>query len=152
MIWIVEGSTATGSPAAFVTETVAYDVSSLCQVAHERGLFEEAAMLDSFLELDRPLRTLSQESALIGVRKAQVKLAAHYLYAGDAAKARRIAEDMSHEPLERLRTIRDALGRVETKDFWEIIDRGRNFEYMPQELKACLPTFFSWFDVAVDAG
>ncbi len=128
----------------FVTETVAYDVSTLCQVAHERGLTEEGDMLDSFLELDRPLRTLSQESALVGVRKAQVKLAAHYLTAGDANKARRIAEDMSHEPLERLRAIRDALGRVETKDFWEIIDRGRNFEYMPAAPRARLPEFFGW--------
>jgi hypothetical protein len=134
----------------FVTETVAYDVSSLCQVAHERNLAEEAAMLDSFLELDRPLRTQSQESALVGVRKAQVKLAAHYLHAGDAAKARRIADDMSHEPLERLRAIQGALGRVETKDFWEIIDRGRNFEYMPAGPRACLPEFFGWLGVGAD--
>src|SRR5690606_39895947 len=46
----------------FVTETVAYDVSTLCQVANERGLAQESAMLDSFLRLDRPLRTRSQES------------------------------------------------------------------------------------------
>jgi hypothetical protein len=128
----------------FVTETVAYDVSTLCQVAHEKGLPEEAAMLDSFLELDRPLRTLSQESALIGVRKAQVKLAAHYLAEGAKEKARRIADDMSHEPIERLRAIRDALSRVETKDFWEIIDRGRNFEYMAAPQRACLREFFGW--------
>ena len=69
----------------FVTETVAYDVSSLVQSAHELRVAEEAAMLDSFLELDRPLRTQQQESALVGVRKAQVKLAAYYLARGQEA-------------------------------------------------------------------
>jgi hypothetical protein len=128
----------------FVTETVAYDVSALCQVASERGLVEETSMLDSFLKLDRPLRTRSQESALIGVRKAQVKLAAYYLSRGEADKARRIAADMSHEPRERLWAIRDALTQVHSKDFWEIVDRGRNFEYMPAPQRECLPEFFDF--------
>ena len=35
------------------------------------------------------------------------------------------------------------LERVTTKDFWEIIDRGRNFEFMPPEQRAALGTFFA---------
>ncbi len=135
----------------FVTETVAYDVSSICQVAHELGVQEEPEMLDSFLELDRPLRTKSQESALVGVRKAQVKLAVYYLSQGVAGEAKRIADDMSHEPKARLRAIRDALSSVTTKDFWEIIDRGRNFEYMPEAQRACLPEFFGWLGIDASA-
>ena len=46
-------------------------------------------------------------------------------------RARAIAADMRDEPEERLRAIRRQLENVENKDFWEIIDRGRNFEYMP---------------------
>jgi len=90
----------------------------------------------------------AQESALLGVRKAQVKLAAYYLMRGLDDKARLISRDMDHEPPERLRSIRQALERVTTKDFWEIIDRGRNFEYMPPAQRACLSTFFGWLDVA----
>jgi hypothetical protein len=104
-------------------------------------------MLENFLELDRPLRVRSQESALLGVRKAQVKLAAYYLQKGEDAKARLISEDMSTEPKDRLLAIRLSLERVTSKDFWEIIDRGRNFEYMPDEQRAQLATFFSWHDV-----
>ena len=104
-------------------------------------------MLAEFLELDRPLRVSSQESALLGVRKAQVKLAAYYLMRGETEKARRISRDMQHEPAERLLSIRRALERVESKDFWEIIDRGRNFEYMPPAQRACLAEFFSWHDL-----
>jgi hypothetical protein len=132
----------------FVTETVAYDLSALCQYANEQGAAEEEEMLQQFLELDRPLRVSSQESALLGVRKAQVKLAAYYLMRGERDKARRISIDMQNEPGDRLLSIRRALERVESKDFWEIIDRGRNFEYMPPAQRACLAEFFSWHDLA----
>jgi len=47
------------------------------------------------------------------------------------------------EDLERLRSIREQLTRVETKEFWEVIDRGRNFEYMPARQKAQMDTFFA---------
>ena len=132
----------------FVTETVAYDISAICEQAHEVGSAEEDAMLALFLDLDRPLRTQSQESALLGVRKAQVKLAAYYLAKGQEEKARRIADDMRAEPPLRLSQIRESLERVTTKDFWEIIDRGRNFEYMPPDQRAQLAVFFGWLDVA----
>lgn len=132
----------------FVTETIAYDLSALCQYANELDLDEEEAMLSQFLLLDRPLRVSAQESALLGVRKAQVKLAAYYLMCGIEDKARLISRDMEHEPAERLRSIRRALEAVTSKDFWEIIDRGRNFEYMPPAQRACLTTFFGWLNVA----
>lgn len=137
---------------SFITETVAYDLAALAQHANEHKSPAEQAIVAEFLELDRPPFVRGQEKALMGVRKAQVKLAAYYICSGQEDRARAIAHDMRDEPLERLRHIQYQLERVENKDFWEIIDRGRNFEYMPQELKACLPTFFSWFDVAVDAG
>ncbi len=131
----------------FVTETVAYDVSSLCQQAHDQGAAEEEQMLEHFLNLDRPLRSQAQESALIGVRKAQVKLAAYYLSKGEDTKAKQIADDMAQEPRARLEQVRSSLETVTSKDFWEIIDRGRNFEYMPPEQRATLPKFFAWLGI-----
>jgi len=129
----------------FVTETVAYDISALCQSANELKLPEENEMLQQFLELDRPLRVSSQETALLGVRKAQVKLAAYYLSQGAEDKARLISKDMANEPPARLASIRRAPESVTSKDFWEIIDRGRNFEYMPPGQRARLAEFFGWF-------
>jgi hypothetical protein len=131
----------------FVTETIGYDVGALCQLAHDLGFEkDEDALLGIFLELDRP--TPGRERGLKGVRKAQVKLAAYYLAAGAEAKARRIHADMAGEPPDRVRAIRSELERVETKDFWEIIDRGRNFEFMPAPQKAAMARFFEWFDHA----
>lgn len=127
---------------SFVTETVAYDLSSLCQSAHELAAPEQDRMLACFLELDRPLRAKSQERALMGVRKAQVKLAVYYLGAGEDQRGTAIARDMKDELDERLATIRRELQGVDSKDFWEIIDRGRNFEYMPESQREQLPRFF----------
>jgi hypothetical protein len=129
----------------FVTEVVAWDVGALCQVAHELASEGHDKLLASFLELDRPSPERGQEQALKGVRKAQVKLAAYYLMVGEETHARRIYEDMAAEPRTRLLAIREELVRVETKDYWEIIDRGRNFEFMPPPQKDGMKVFFSWF-------
>jgi len=130
----------------FVTETAAYDISALCQHAHDHAFPAERAMLAEFLELDQPMQVRSQEKGLLGVRKAQVKLAAYYLSQGREEEARLICEDMKDEPLDRVRQIRQQLEGVVSKDFWEIIDRGRNFEYMPDGQRACLKTFFEWLE------
>jgi hypothetical protein len=131
---------------SFVTETVAYDLSALAQLANELGSDAEGAILAEFLELDRPPFVRGNDKALMGVRKAQVKLAAYYLSTNQEERARAIANDMREEPEERLRKIRWQLENVENKDFWEIIDRGRNFEFMPPAQREHLPTFFKWLD------
>ena len=64
----------------------------------------------------------------------------------DREKARRIFHDMEADPPERLQAIQMKLHAVKTKDFWEIIDRGRNFEFMPAKQKAAMGRFFAWFD------
>lgn len=127
---------------AFVAETVAYDIGAICEIAHELQCPQEDALLRLFLDLDLPASEREKELGLKGVRKAQVKLAAYYLAVGDTEKARRIQEDVASEPIERLLAIRYELERVTSKDFWEIIDRGRNFEFMPPAQRAAMHTFF----------
>ncbi len=141
------GQTSYDMKLTFVAETVAYDVSALCQLAHELGVSAENDMLAQFLELDQPLKVQSQEKGLLGVRKAQVKLAAYYLSVNEQQKARLIADDMREEPPQRLLVIREQLARVTSKDFWEIIDRGRNFEYMPSEQRSQMVKFFYWLGI-----
>jgi len=53
---------------------------------------------------------------------------------------------MALEPPARLAQVRASLETVTSKDFWEIIDRGRNFEYMPPEQRSQLPKFFTWLE------
>jgi len=139
---IYYGRTSYDMQLGFVTETVAYDVSALCEYAHSQGRDLDVKMLEMFLELDQPLRVKKQESGLQGVRKAQIKLACYYLAVGAEDRARQIAADMVGEDRERLKSIREQLTKVETKEFWEIIDRGRNFEYMPPKQKEQMDRFF----------
>jgi predicted membrane protein DUF2254 len=149
---IYYGRTSYDMQLGFVTETVAYDVSALCEFAHilgqsgqgRPGLDDE--MLAMFLELDQPLRVKRQESGLQGVRKAQVKLACYYLAAGIVDRAARIAADMTGEDRERLRSIREQLAGVESKKYWEIIDRGHNFDYMPPRQKEQMDRFFAMLE------
>lgn len=149
---IYYGRTGFDMQLGFVTETVAYDVSALCEFAHGGGPGVDGAaaldedMLALLLELDQPLRAKRQESALQGIRKAQVKLACYYLAQGEDARALRIASDMAGEEPARLAAIREQLLAVDSKEFWEIIDRGRNFEYMPPPHRAELPRFYQLID------
>jgi hypothetical protein len=133
---------------SFVTETVAYDVGALCQLAHELESPAEDKILALFLEIDRPGLEHAHELALKGVRKAQVKLASYYVSVGADSRATVIYDDMSTESPERLRAIKEELARVESKDFWEIIDRGRNFEFMPAPQREGMLKFFERFDLA----
>jgi hypothetical protein len=131
----------------FVTETVGYDMATIAQLANELKSPAEMDILAEFLELDRGAFVEGQEHALIGVRKAQAKLAAYYMASGQEDRARAIANDMKEEPPARLRTIYNQLGAVENEEFWEIVDRGKNFDYMPPGQRAHLSTFFGWLGI-----
>jgi hypothetical protein len=75
------------------------------------------------------------------VRKAQVKLAVYYLSVGEEVKARRIAGELRHEQAAVLASLRDDLAGTTSPQFWEIIDRGWNFEYLPMTERALLDVF-----------
>ncbi len=146
---IYYGRTSYDMQLGFVTETVAYDVSALCELVHaqKQGALDDE-MLALLLDLDQPLRVKRQEAGLQGIRKAQIKLACYYLASGDTPRAQKIADDMTGEEPARLLAIREQLARVESKEFWEIIDRGRNFEYMPPNQKAQMGAFFALLPAA----
>jgi hypothetical protein len=135
-----------GMQLGFVCETIAYDLSSLCETAHDVKTEAESKLLNIFLQVDQPVTEgEAQETGLRGVRKAQLKLATYYLVNDAEPLARRIFEDMRNERPERLRSIKDELLNIKSEDFWEVIDRGTNFDYLSDERKAALKTFYSWF-------
>jgi hypothetical protein len=129
----------------FVAETAAYDLSTLCELACESGSPIHDRLLATFLEIDKEAEDVNQERALRGIRKAQAKLAAYYLLRRMTDRAQRIFADMAMETTERLRSIRDELLSITSKDFWEVTDRGTNFDYVDEPRKARLREFFSWF-------
>jgi hypothetical protein len=135
-----------GMGLGFVTETAAYDLCSLCELASDLFAPSHDRLLAIFLEIDKEAETTAEEKALRGVRKAQVKLATFYLQRGHAAYARAIYEDMAQESPERLRSIRDEMLAVTSKEFWEVVDRGANFDYLDDARKEKLREFFAQFE------
>jgi len=130
----------------FLQETAAYDLGALLEISATRRAASHDSVLSIFLEIDRePEGGGAQEASLRGVRKAQAKLAAFYLSRGDAERARRIFDDMRREPVERLRSIYEELSEIDEPEYWEVSDRGVNFDWLPEERRIHLDTFFGWF-------
>lgn len=129
----------------FVTETIAYDLATLCEQAERHRSPAHDVLLDCLLAIDQAPETAAQELTLRGVRKAQIKLATAYLELKNLPAAQKIYFDMKEERPERLRSIQNELLAVHSKDFWEIVDRGTNFDYLEPGRKEQLRVFFSWF-------
>jgi hypothetical protein len=142
------GQTANACGLAFINETAAYDLCTLCELAHSVRFPLERELLGILLEVDKVPETEAQEISLRGVRKAQLKLATFYLVRGAEELARLIWRDMEHERSERLQSIRAEMLAVKDKHFWEVIDRGHNFDYLDPERRDQLETFYSWFKTA----
>jgi hypothetical protein len=131
---------------SFVLETAAYDLCTLNETAFAIRSPACDALLAIFLEVDKEAEEGHElEASLRGVRKAQVKLATCYLTNDAERMARAIFEDMRDEVPSRLRSIREELGSITSKEFWEISDRGMNFDYLDPQRRATLDTFFGWF-------
>lgn len=127
----------------WITETVAYDIASLCRYAHQERLGCDEAMLRELLALDSeyPSDTRRHYRGLRGVRKAQTRLGVYYLAEGEEAKAAMIAEDMADMSESFKVEMRNDLWLQAPPHFWEIVDRGRNLHYLAAKERAYLDRF-----------
>jgi len=135
----------------FLLETVAYDLSTLDELAFELGSPAAEEIFQIVLQADKEAEGRVQERSLRGVRKAQARLGTFFLLRGDRAHARVIQEDMAGEPPEFLASIREELKREESAEYWEVTDREENFSWLPPERRARLDEFFAFFEPGVRA-
>lgn len=138
------GRTANSMGLGFVTVTAAHDVRLICEEAirGERPRGEVEGLIERLLQLDQPSDNDQEEAALLGVRRAQAILGAFLLERGDEVLAEAIRQDMCMESAGRLRATRDAILAVRERKFWEITDRGFNFDYVPPESHPHIHAFF----------
>lgn len=125
----------------FILETAAYDLHFLTRQASDSSFANEDELLSVFLEVDRDPDPGGSDRHLRGVRKAQAMLASFYIDRDKRDKARRIATDMAVEPSPRLASIKKEILDAR-RNFWEITDRGINFDYLKAELRPALEEFF----------
>jgi hypothetical protein len=136
----------------FILETAAHDISRLVEIAYETNSEIHKELLLQFLKLDQPLEENSndqltqQEMSLIGVRLAQVKLAAFYILNDRLDYAKLIFEDLRVEPMSRINTIREMINMNASEEYWEMTGRGINFFYVSPEQRESLTRFFEWFN------
>jgi len=129
---------------SFLLEVAAHDIVTLIEEAVSRKTPIVDDLLDQFLELDQEIRHESHEASLLGVRRAQLQLAAFFVESQDEPRARRIIDDMKDEKLERLQGIRETLMTEQRSQYWEFTDRGVNFSYLEPSLRPYLDTLFEW--------
>lgn len=128
----------------FILETVAYDLYRLTREASNAKLANEQDLLAVFLEVDRPPDPGSSDTHLRGVRKAQAQLAAYYISKERYDKVEQIARDMLVEPVDRLQSIKREILNAQ-RQFWEVTDRGVNFDYVEEEFREPLQRYFDEF-------
>ncbi len=129
----------------FIAEVIAHDIGTLCAVAFHAESACHDEILRIFLAVDDATESADKEKTLRGVRLAQIKLATDYLVHGSVALAKQVADDMKAEDHKRLRSMWQELAKLDTREFWEVNDRGSNFDYLTPEQKSALTHFFAWF-------
>jgi hypothetical protein len=130
----------------FLLEVAAYDVAHLIEECILLDSTLVDSLLDLLLEFDQEIKEEYQEESLIGVRRAQVQLATHFLNNGDEKRALRICDDLKYEKPERLAQIREVLMSENREQYWEFTDRGLNFSYLSPKLRLHLDTLFKMID------
>ncbi len=126
----------------FVTETAAYDLCALCEMASARArrLPTIGCWRSSWRSTSRD-RPRSVRCAACARRRPSWRRST--CASGETARAQTIYEDMANESPERLRSIRDEMLAITSKDFWEVVDRGTNFDYVSDARKEKLRQFFA---------
>jgi len=136
----------------FILETAAHDISRLTEIAYEMNVDIHFELLQQFLKLDQPIEESNdnqmsqQELSLLGVRLAQVKLAAFYIMKDRLDFAKIIFEDLRVEPMSRIHAIREMINLNASEEYWEMTGRGINFFYISPEQRESLTRFFEWFN------
>jgi hypothetical protein len=134
------GKLAKNNGQPFLLEVAAYDLSQLVEAAAANPVTRNA-LLDAVLALED-----GRDGHLPGVRRVQMQLATFFLLRGEAAPARRIAEELASEIPAVLDSARREIDRETSPSYWEINDRGANFSYLPPEQRARLDELFQVID------
>jgi len=119
----------------FLLEVAAEDIAHLAGLSIDKNEQLLDTLLTLLLDLDQEVREESQEESLLGVRRAQLKLATQLMASGDEIRASRICDDLKLESESRKRQLFDLLESEDRTEYWEFTDRGVNFAYLSPDLK-----------------
>ncbi len=139
---------------AFILETAAHDLCYLNKLAYSKGLDKKKEVLGIILNMEKSLEGETGPSLRKGIRKAQIILSCFYL-SQNTKESRRIAKLIFDDILDEVdrdsgyNRIFDIIKELKyvKAEFWEIIDRGLNIDYIPPEQKKHLMKFLEWLNI-----
>jgi hypothetical protein len=135
-----------GGGMIFIAGVIAHDIGTLTAEAFKTRSACHDTVLRVFLGVDDATESADKRKTLQDVRLAQIKLATVYLVADRPELAKQVADDMRAEDHKRLRGMWHELSKLAEREFWEVNDRGVNFNWLTPAQKAKLPQFFGWFE------
>ncbi len=124
----------------FILETAAHDLSRLNEIAHGVHFPQKTAFLNILLNLNEGITKSSRDHH--GVIKAKLKLGSYYMVKNNVYAAKAVFGVLYHEDHRLLLKIMDELRDITDKEFWEIVDRGENFDYISEERQNSLERFY----------
>lgn len=127
----------------FLLEVAAEDIAQLATVCIGKDTSPLDDLIALLLDLDQEVKSEFQNDSLLGVRRAQLKLAAELLAAGERKRATRICEDLGGEKPERLDSVYKLLKNEDRSEYWEFTDRGNNFAYLEPQVNSQLDELIS---------
>jgi hypothetical protein len=132
----------------FVMYNAAFDMGTMVAKAHDKKLSNMKEILLTFMEMEDKVDKQKDFFALMGIRKSQLILAAYLKSRGDKSLLPIIVEDLKQDTFSFLIQMRDSLLAVKDKKYWEITDRGYNFEYIDEEQKGYLIQFYEEYIIS----
>ncbi len=129
----------------FILMVSAYDIGFLLKKAFIGKVKNFVKLLEVFLSFDDVFSNRGHPVASAGVRKAQLIFAA-YLFSNQASPhlmQNIIQVFKKQETYRSITELKNQLLGIKNKKFWEVTDRGINFEYMNEEQKESLKKFFA---------
>lgn len=124
----------------YILETACHDLRILNESVHERGMPNRDRVLEGFLDVGR--RGSKNASSRAGVYRALAILGSYYLWRKEEGLADRILEVFARLEPEEIASLRDHLLAVSSPAFWEMTDRGMNWDYVGGDQRAHLVDFF----------
>ena len=128
----------------FIIDAISYDLRVLIERAFGEAPATASLLLNIFLELDQAAETKEDLTRMRGVRKSQAMLAGFFIRARRLDLAKRIHDDMAAENRDFLAGVRAELFATQSKEFWEIEDRGVSFYYVDEPHRPSVNEFFAW--------
>ena len=123
----------------FLLETAAHDLVELICTHTDHATTSN--LLELLLELDRPIEDdeSGKSMSLLGVRRAQIRLASYLRDREDSEHYLQVIADLAAEQDHLIDRAINMLQREDRDQYWEFTDRGDNFDYLKPELREHLP-------------